>query len=108
MRKYFILVCLLCALLSTSCATVFCGSKAKVTFESNVDQADLTIDGRKHNNVTFPYTTKIARGFDETIVKAEKEGYETQLLYVDKSSIQYLLLILQMCWDGVLTQQQAR
>ena len=31
----------------------------------------MTIDGRKHTNVTFPYTTKIRRGFDETIVKAE-------------------------------------
>lgn len=85
MRKVLIPLVLLCALLTTSCATVFCGSKATVTFESNVEQANLTIDGRKYSNVTFPYTTKIARGFDETIVKAEKEGYETQLIYIDKT-----------------------
>lgn len=71
-------------MLSTSCATVFCGSKAKVTFESNVDEADLVIDGRKYNNVTFPFTTKIKRGFDETIVKANKDGYEPQIIYIDK------------------------
>ncbi len=56
----------------TSCATVFCGSKAKVTFDSDIaEKATLTIDGRKYTNVTFPYTTKIRRGFDETVVKAE-------------------------------------
>ena len=58
----------------TSCATVFCGSKAKVTFDSDIaEKATLTIDGRKYTNVTFPYTTKIRRGFDETVVKAESQ-----------------------------------
>ena len=65
----------------TSCATVFCGSKAKVTFDSDIaEKATLTIDGRKYTNVTFPYTTKIRRGFDETVVKADllvKTGAET-------------------------------
>ena len=43
----------------TSCATVFCGSKAKVTFDSDIaEKATLTIDGRKYTNVTFPYTTE--------------------------------------------------
>ena len=35
------------------------------------EEATLTIDGLKHTNVTFPYTTKIRRGFDETVVKIE-------------------------------------
>ncbi|MBO5717467.1 MAG: hypothetical protein J6R50_05005 [Alistipes sp.] len=69
----------------TSCATVFCGAKAKITFDSNINTtADLTIDGRKHSDVTFPYTTKIDRGFDETIVKAEAVGYKPLMLYIDK------------------------
>ena len=68
--KYIII--LIGSLLMTSCASIFCGSKAKVTFDSDIsEKATLTIDGRKHTNVTFPYTTKIRRGFDETIVKAE-------------------------------------
>ena len=59
----------------SSCASIFCGSKAKVTFDSDISRkATLTIDGRKHKHVTFPYTTKIRRGFDETIVKAEAPG----------------------------------
>jgi hypothetical protein len=85
MKKIFVPALIISALTFSSCATVFCGSKAKVTFESNIDQtADLTIDGRKHSAVTFPYTTKIKRGFDETVIKAEAEGYETQSIYIDK------------------------
>lgn len=73
------------ALCLTSCATIFCGSKAKVTFDGNVkEEITLTIDGRKHKNISFPYTTKIARGFDETVVKAEVDSYETETLYIDK------------------------
>ena len=76
--KYFgIFLC--SSLLMTSCATVFCGSKAKVTFDSDIaEKATLTIDGRKYTNVTFPYTTKIRRGFDETVVKAESPAYTTE------------------------------
>ena len=70
----------------TSCATVFCGSKAKVTFDSDIaEKATLTIDGRKYTNVTFPYTTKIRRGFDETVVKAESPAYTTETVIINKS-----------------------
>ena len=74
------------SLLMTSCATVFCGSKAKVTFDSDIaEKATLTIDGRKYTNVTFPYTTKIRRGFDETVVKAESPAYTTETVIINKS-----------------------
>ncbi len=83
MKKYLILLSV--AFLMTSCATVFCGSRAKVTFESDIKEpVALTIDGRKFTNVTFPYTTKIKRGFDETVVKAEAENYEPQTIIIDK------------------------
>jgi len=86
MKKLLVHAAMIAAAFSlSSCASVFCGSKAKVTFDANVKEtADLTIDGRKHSNVNFPYTTKIKRGFDETIVKAEVEGYEALMLYIDK------------------------
>lgn len=84
MKRISILLCI--ALASSSCATVFCGSKAKVTFESDIcEKATLTIDGRKHTNVTFPYTTKIKRGFDETVVKAEAPSYSTETIVINKS-----------------------
>ncbi len=70
----------------TSCATIFCGSKTKVTFNSDIqERATLTIDGVKHTNVTFPYTTKIRRGFDETVVKAEAPSYLTETVIINKS-----------------------
>ncbi|WP_304582231.1 hypothetical protein [uncultured Alistipes sp.] len=80
------LILLGAASLLSSCATVFCGSKARVTFESDITEtATLTIDGRKHTNVTFQYTTKIKRGFDDTVVKAEAPSYQTETVIVEKN-----------------------
>ncbi|MFR7602759.1 MAG: hypothetical protein ACLUYV_02580 [Alistipes shahii] len=84
MKRIGILLC--SSILMSSCATIFCGSKAKVTFDSDIaEKATLTIDGRKHTNVTFPYTTKIRRGFDETVVKAESPAYTTETVIINKS-----------------------
>lgn len=84
MKRIGILLC--SSFLMTSCATVFCGSKAKVTFDSDIaEKATLTIDGRKHLNVTFPYTTKIRRGFDETLVTAETANYTAEPIIINKN-----------------------
>ena len=83
MKKLAVFV--VCALIFTSCATIFCGSKTQVTFTSNIkENATLTIDGVKHPNVTFPYTTKVRRGFNETIVKAEAKNYQTETVIINK------------------------
>lgn len=85
MKKFYLLSAVACALILSSCATVFCGTKAEITFDSNVSQpATLVIDGRKHKNVEFPYTTKVKRGFDTTIVKGQIDGYSTEMIYIDK------------------------
>lgn len=65
-------------LLCSSCASVFCGSRARVTFDTNVPvrEATLVIDGEKHNVNSFPYSTKVKRGFNDTPVRASAEGYE--------------------------------
>lgn len=99
MKRYFIL--LGAASLLSSCATVFCGSKARVTFESDItESATLTIDGRKHTNVTFPYTTKIKRGFDETVVKAEAPSYQTETIVIEKNfnAVSVINLCNILCW----------
>ena len=55
MKPFITLICV--GLLMSSCASIFCGSKAKVTFDGEIsEEATLTIDGLKHTNVTFPYT----------------------------------------------------
>lgn len=80
------LLCTTMMVMLSSCATIFTGSKKKVVFDGNVKQpVNLTIDGYKVNRVTFPYTHKIKGGFNETIVKAETEGYEPTLIMIDKS-----------------------
>ena len=82
--KFAIIV--LGAMALSSCSSIFCGSKAQVTFESNIDEAaTLTIDGQKYHNVTFPYTTKVRRGFDETIVKVEAPSYNTETIVINKN-----------------------
>ena len=59
-------------------------SKANVTFSGDIqEKATLTIDGRKHTNVTFPYTTKIRRGFDETIVKIEAPNHTAEPIIIN-------------------------
>ena len=49
------------------------------------EEATLTIDGLKHTNVTFPYTTKIRRGFDETVVKIESPNYTASPIIINKN-----------------------
>lgn len=86
MKKFSILAITALSLFAfTSCASIFCGAKAKVTFDSNVEEATLTIDGQKFKNVTFPYTTKIRRGFDETVVKVEAPSYDTETIVINKN-----------------------
>lgn len=84
MKKLLLLP--LVAFAFTSCATIFTGSKARVTIDANIDGADyVNIDGFKHRNVTFPFQTKVRKGFDETVVTAEKEGYEKTSLMIYKN-----------------------
>lgn len=86
MKKFSILAIMAVSLFAfSSCASIFCGSKAKVTIDSNVEEATVTIDGQKFKNVTFPYTTKIRRGFDETIVKVEAPSYDTETIVINKN-----------------------
>lgn len=71
--------------MSTSCASIFCGTKAKVTFDCNVkENVNLLIDGVKHYEVSFPFTTKVKRGYDDTVVKAEAEAYHSETIVIDK------------------------
>lgn len=76
----------LAAIVLSGCATIFTGSKKKVTFGANIRQpATITIDGYKYNDITFPYTVKIKSGFNETLVQAESEGYEKTQIVIDKT-----------------------
>ncbi len=83
MKKLFLL--LVASTMLCSCATLFTGLKTKVTFDSEVQQpVSLTVDGVKVGTVTLPYTMKVKGGFNETIVKAETQGYKPYVLIIDK------------------------
>lgn len=69
----------------SSCSTIFCGTKKKITLESNVKEAQyIEVDGRRYNSVTFPYTVKVDRGFDTSVIKGVAEDNSTATVYVDK------------------------
>ena len=70
----------------SSCATIFCGSKKRIVLDSNIPEAKtVTVDGFKYHNVTFPFSVKVRRGFDETLITSKAEGYEPETLIIYKS-----------------------
>ena len=76
MKQFITLIC--AGLLMSSCATIFCGSKTKVTFDGEIsEKATLTIDGMKH--------TKLRRSCDETVVKIESPNYTAEPIIINKS-----------------------
>ncbi|OAV64508.1 hypothetical protein Barb6XT_02782 [Bacteroidales bacterium Barb6XT] len=90
-----------CVFMFSSCATIFSGSKSRVVFDSNVnvnEKTNLTIDGVKHSNVSFPYTTKVKRGFSETVVKAEIQGYKPATVVIDKK-FNFVSLLNLLSWE---------
>lgn len=99
MKKLVIL--LLCAVTMSSCATIFCGSKKRVTFDSNIKEtATLTVDGKKYADITFPYTVKVKRGFDDTLVKAEMKDYTAEPITIEKTfnAVSVLNLVDILAW----------
>ncbi len=85
----------------TSCATIFSGSKKRILIDANIEKADqVIIDGRKHNDVTFPFQTKVKRGFYETLVTAKTEGYKpaTITIYKDFNAVAVLNLFDILGW----------
>lgn len=115
MKKLAFVLLLGATLYMTSCASIFCGAKKKVTFESNVPvkSANLTIDGRKYTNITFPFVAKVKRGFSDSVVEAEAEGYEKTSLVIEKkfNAVSVINLIEVLGWGidaatGAITKPQ--
>ena len=73
----FLAMCVLLLALS-SCASIFCGTKAKVTLSnSKIEQpVDITTDVAHYEQVTLPYKVKVRRGYKPSNVVVESEGYK--------------------------------
>lgn len=82
----FLAICVLSLALS-SCATIFCGTKAKVTLSnSKIEQhVDITTDVAHYEQVTLPYTVKVKRGYKPSNVVIESEGYKPANITILKS-----------------------
>jgi hypothetical protein len=72
-------------LLLPSCATIFSGTKARVTVTSpNASWANIKVDGNEYNNVVFPAQIKVKRGYVPSVIKAENPDMEGSVT-VDKT-----------------------
>jgi len=86
MNKAYLLIGSATVLLLTSCASIFSGTKAKVTVVNNDMQTPVTLsyDGNVVSDVFLPYDIKIKRGFKPTVIKAKAKGYEESSVTVNK------------------------
>ncbi|MEE0921263.1 MAG: caspase family protein [Paludibacteraceae bacterium] len=82
----FLAICVLLLALP-SCASIFCGTKAKVTLSnSKIKQpVDITTDVAHYEQVTLPYKVKVKRGYKPSNVVIESEGYKPANITILKS-----------------------
>ncbi len=66
----------------TSCATLFTGTKDRLTFNSDPSGATIYIDGIEQ--CTTPCTMRVKRNINETDVEFRLDGYETRLITLSK------------------------
>lgn len=70
----------------TSCASIFSGSRSKVTLKNDLvtTPVDITYDDKREVDVFLPYTIKVKRGYKPTVIKASAEGYDDAYYTVSK------------------------
>ena len=69
-------------LLLTSCATLFTGTKDRITFNSTPSGATIYIDGIEQ--CTTSCSIKVKRSINDTDVEFKLDGYETRLITLSK------------------------
>lgn len=69
-------------LFMTSCATLFTGTKDRITFNTNPSGATIYIDGVEQCKT--PCTMKVKRSIGDTDVEFKLDGYETRLITLSK------------------------
>lgn len=88
MKNLHFLLGIMCisTLLLSSCGTIFCGTKAKVTVNNpKVTQpVSITTDVNCYNNITLPYEVKVRRGYKPSNIVVQSEGYLPATIVVKK------------------------
>ncbi len=80
--KRIIVVMTTTSLLMTSCATVFTGTKDRITFNSTPTGATIYKDGVEQCKA--PCTIRVKRSLGDTDIEYKLDGYETRLITLDK------------------------
>jgi hypothetical protein len=80
--KKSIFAILIVSLLMTSCATIFTGTKDRITFNSTPAGATIYKDGVEQCKT--PCTLKVKRSLSDTDIEYKLDGYETRLITLDK------------------------
>ena len=70
------------SVLLTSCATIFTGTKDRISFKTNVPGATVYINGVEQCKT--PCSTNVKRKLGDTEVEIKLDGYETRLITLDK------------------------
>jgi hypothetical protein len=81
MRKSIFAISII-SLLMTSCATVFTGTKDRITFNSTPAGATIYKDGVEQCKT--PCTLRLKRSLGDTEIEYKLDGYETRLITLDK------------------------
>ncbi|UCA60045.1 PEGA domain-containing protein [Chryseobacterium rhizoplanae] len=78
-----IVLLLVTALSTTSCATIFTGTRDKITFNSSPEGAKVIHNGEE--KCTTPCTAPISRSLGKQFITVEKEGFDSQKIKLNKS-----------------------
>ena len=83
---FVIVVALSTAVFLNSCASIFCGRRGKVVISDAQmsEPVNLTIDGRRYDNIMLPAKVKVKRGFKPSHIIVDANGYETSDITVRK------------------------
>ena len=82
MKNLSVIMLVATMLFMTSCATLFTGTKDRITFNSNPAGATIYIDGVEQ--CTTPCTMKVKRGLKDTDVEIKLDGFETRVITLSK------------------------
>ena len=78
--KYYSSVLFCCLLFSTGCASILKGSKQSVNVNSNVDEAEVHVNGRLVGQTPFSGTIERASTVQLTV---KKHGYKSRTITLD-------------------------
>ena len=81
MKKITFLISVIC-LLMASCATIFTGTKDRITFNSTPSGATIYKDGVEQCKT--PCDLRVKRKLDDSEIEYKLDGYQTRLITLDK------------------------